>query len=227
MYRHSVVSEPAHELMADDVPVGIQYITFLTCFGIPIFNRLVPMANPESPQIKLFHECGQGFKTRDPVLIAKTLHKDYRYVTYPRSLGRPDQTKDEWLKHWADIIGLWTADLEVSYIGCSSDPFAATKSLPQQTYHFFIDTPGKIIAHVRIWNAQIYHIYLRNAAPTSQMTHKAKISIGVESTRESILIVHIVSDEDGSLKIKQVEEFTDSKAELDLVQAITAAGVGG
>ena len=59
------------------------------------------------------------------------------------------------------------------------------------------------------------------------MTHKAKISIGVESTRESILIVHIVSDEDGSLKIKQVEEFTDSKAELDLVQAITAAGVGG
>jgi hypothetical protein len=56
------------------------------------------------------------------------------------------------------------------------------------------------------------------------MTHKVKISIGVESTRESILIAHIVSDEDGSLKIKQFEEFTDSKAELDLVQAIAAAG---
>ena len=60
--------------------------------------------------------------------------------------------------------------------------------------------------------------------PTPQFTHNAKISVGVESTRESILIVHIITDEDGSLKIKQVEEFTDSKAELDLVQAIAAAG---
>ena len=148
--RHPVVREPVHELMADDVPGGIQYITILTRFWIPILSHLVPMADLESPQIKLFHECGQGFKTRDPDLIAKTLHKDYRYVTYPRSLGRQDQTKDEWLKHWADIISLWTADLEVSYVGCSSDPFAATKPLPQQTYHFFIDTPGKVIAHVRI-----------------------------------------------------------------------------
>ena len=55
------------------------------------------------------------------------------------------------------------------------------------------------------------------------MTHKAKTSIGVESIRESIIIGYFVTDEDGSLKIKQIEEFTDSKAELDLVQAITVA----
>jgi len=41
--------------------------------------------------------------------------------------------------------------------------------------------------------------------------------------RESILIGHIATDKDGSLKIKQIEEFTDSKAFLDFVQAVTAA----
>jgi hypothetical protein len=56
------------------------------------------------------------------------------------------------------------------------------------------------------------------------MNHKAKTSIGVEIIRESIIIAYFVTDEDGGLKIKRIEEFTDSKAELDLVQAITAAG---
>jgi hypothetical protein len=31
--RHPVVGEPAHELMADSLPVGIQYITLPTCPG--------------------------------------------------------------------------------------------------------------------------------------------------------------------------------------------------
>jgi hypothetical protein len=35
-----------------------------------------------------------------------------------------------------------------------------------------------------------------------------------------------VTDEDGSLKIKKFEEFTDSKSYLDFAQAIAAAGVG-
>jgi hypothetical protein len=56
------------------------------------------------------------------------------------------------------------------------------------------------------------------------MTCKAKTSIGVETNRESIFITHIVTDEDGSLKINKLEEFTDSKAELDFVEAIAAAG---
>ena len=42
--------------------------------------------------------------------------------------------------------------------------------------------------------------------------------------RELIFIVHIVTDEDGSLlKIKQVEEFTDSKAYLDFFKAVAEA----
>jgi len=41
--------------------------------------------------------------------------------------------------------------------------------------------------------------------------------------RESIFIGHIVTDEDGNLKIRHIEEFTDSKAHLDFNQAIAAA----
>jgi len=40
--------------------------------------------------------------------------------------------------------------------------------------------------------------------------------------RESIFIGHIVTDEDGSLKIRRIEEFTDSKAHLDFAQAVAA-----
>ena len=54
------------------------------------------------------------------------------------------------------------------------------------------------------------------------MTYKTKTLTGVEYTRESIVINHIVTDEDGSPKIKRAEEFTDSKAELDFVQALAA-----
>jgi hypothetical protein len=58
------------------------------------------------------------------------------------------------------------------------------------------------------------------------MNHKAKTSIGVECTRESILTVRFVTDEDGNLKIKQLEDFTDSKTELDFYQAMAAAVAG-
>ena len=77
----------------------------------------IPMSDSESsvsPQVKLMHEWGQGFKQRDLGHIAKTLRKDYRHTTYPRSLDRPEQTREEWLEQFAGIISLWT-DLEVSH----------------------------------------------------------------------------------------------------------------
>ena len=60
--------------------------------------------------------------------------------------------------------------------------------------------------------------------PAPQVTNRVGTAVGVEVVRESIFIGHIVTDEDGSLKIKQIEEFTDSKAYLGgVVQAIAAA----
>jgi hypothetical protein len=148
-----VVTEPVQELVTDRVPGEIQYITLLAHSWIATFNRLVLMAdpkNPDSPQIKLFHEITRGFQTRDPALIAKTLHKDFRNIYYPRSLGHPEQTKEDFVGQWAGMMSLWTANPEVNCIGCSSDPFAVTESLPQETFRFIVDIPGQVIAHVRI-----------------------------------------------------------------------------
>jgi len=47
------------------------------------------------------------------------------------------------------------------------------------------------------------------------MTSNAKCTSGVEFTRESIDIIQITTDDNGNLKIKQVEEFTDSKGHAD------------
>jgi hypothetical protein len=49
----------------------------------------------------------------------------------------------------------------------------------------------------------------------------------VDVDRESIYITTLVTDEDGNLKIKQSEEFTDSKAYLDLFNAAAEAKAGG
>ena len=60
-------------------------------------------------------------------------------------------------------------------------------------------------------------------AYTSQVTSKIKTILGVELNRESIFIGDIVTDEDGSLKIKQIQQFTDSKDQLEFTQAIAGA----
>ena len=45
--------------------------------------------------------------------------------------------------------------------------------------------------------------------------------------RESIYITYIVPDATGILKVKQIDEFTDSKKYLDIMKAIEAAKPGG
>ena len=64
---------------------------------------------------------------------------------------------------------------------------------------------------------------LLNLVPVPQVTNRTKTLLGDEINRESIYILYIVTDEDGSLKIKQLEDFTDSKTHLDYIQAIAAA----
>ena len=81
--------------------------------------------NSDSPQVKLIREWGGAFEKIDMDAVAKTLHKDYRHTIYPRSIGRPEQNREEWLKHIAGLSSLWTK-VEVSYIFVSTRiPFAA------------------------------------------------------------------------------------------------------
>jgi hypothetical protein len=50
-----------------------------------------------------------------------------------------------------------------------------------------------------------------------------KNSIGVGSTHENLYIVHIVTDADGSLKVKKIEDFFDTKVYLEFKQGMAAA----
>jgi hypothetical protein len=59
--------------------------------------------------------------------------------------------------------------------------------------------------------------------PTPQQTASANTTLGVKMDREMIWIGHIVTDDDGSLKLNLIEEFTDSKAYLDFFKAVTEA----
>lgn len=70
--------------------------------------------NPESPQVKLMHEWGRGYVERDIDLIAANLHKDYHHIIYPRSLGMPEETREQYLQHMKGVIPLWS-DNEVIY----------------------------------------------------------------------------------------------------------------
>lgn len=56
-----------------------------------------------------------------------------------------------------------------------------------------------------------------------QTTSEVKNTAGIETKHESLFTVHIVTDEDGSLKIKQLDDFRDSKAYLELTNTMGAA----
>ena len=60
-------------------------------------------------------------------------------------------------------------------------------------------------------------------ASNSQFTNKAMTKIGVLASHEVILTIQIITDEDGSLKIIRVDEFTDSKVWLDFFEAVKQA----
>ena len=88
----------------------------------------------DSPQVKLILDWAEGFKKGDKDYIAKHLHKDHRRITYPRSLNRPELTKEEWLARAEEILKCWTA-VDVSYTSFSLNIlsfglFAPTDDVP-------------------------------------------------------------------------------------------------
>jgi len=50
-----------------------------------------------------------------------------------------------------------------------------------------------------------------------------KNSVGIDTAHESLFIVHIVIDDCGCLKIKQIDDFRDSKVYLELSQSMGVA----
>jgi hypothetical protein len=76
------------------------------------------MSGPEtvdSAQVKLVRTILEGMKTGDVDLLAKPLHKDLRRITYPRSLGRPEYNKEDWLQQIRELFALLAGGCEASY----------------------------------------------------------------------------------------------------------------
>ena len=71
-------------------------------------TQLPAGVNLDSPQIKFWIECDQAFKQMKVDSFANFLHKDFRFVLLPRSLGEPEKTKDVWLEQIKGIIGVVT-----------------------------------------------------------------------------------------------------------------------
>ena len=79
-------------------------------------------------------------------IVGKFLHKDFHYALHPKSLGEPTLDKERWVKRMSE--------LGTGYgVGCTtqfSNVIPHTYIPLQQTFHSVIDTPGKVIIHVRI-----------------------------------------------------------------------------
>lgn len=65
------------------------------------------MSSSENTQLSVVRKWNEGFEKKDINLLVDPLHKDFTCVQYPRSLGMPDQNKDEWHKHMAAVLSSW------------------------------------------------------------------------------------------------------------------------
>ena len=73
--------------------------------------------NSDSPQVKLIRVWLDAVEKKDLAPIAECLSEDYRNTIYPRSLGEPEQSKEEALEYAARVFNLWT-EFEVNHISC-------------------------------------------------------------------------------------------------------------
>ena len=75
----------------------------------------------DSPEANLMRSWLEGWEKKDVNHLANLMHEDHRRITYPRSVGKPEQTKEEYLKNTGELLSLWTGDLDVSCtFGCHS-----------------------------------------------------------------------------------------------------------
>ena len=87
------------------------------------------MSNTDSPQVKLTYEMVRGFESGGVDMFAKHVHKDFRYITYPRSVGKLDQTGEEWLQELAQNWNVLTGKSKASHFGSYSNIFSPANSL--------------------------------------------------------------------------------------------------
>ncbi|KAF8126577.1 hypothetical protein EV363DRAFT_1298617 [Boletus edulis] len=160
----------------------------------------VDLESYASPQIDLFKEAYRAVLTRDVSLLAKTLHKDFRHVIHPRSLSKLPINRDVWLATVGE--GLSTPiqlDL-ASYIGCYS-------ILTQAKCSHRLSIPS--------WMPQ-GRLFFTSVSQFVQVAVDLKGFFGQDLTDESVWIIGFAPGEDGSPKIKEIEQFADTTNYIDL-----------
>ena len=67
--------------------------------------KLPADVNLDSPQFKVFAELEQAISPLNLDTLRKCLHKDFRHVLSPRSIGEPERNGEEWVEHMAGLFG--------------------------------------------------------------------------------------------------------------------------
>ena len=57
-----------------------------------------------STQVKLVREFIEGFTKKDLDIVATLLHKDFRFILYLRSLGKPAVAREEWIEECGKLL---------------------------------------------------------------------------------------------------------------------------
>jgi len=71
-------------------------------------SQLPAGTNLSSPQITLLSNWNDRLTEMNMEIIGKHFHKDFRRPVYPRSLGQPEQNKEEFLEEVSGIFGFAT-----------------------------------------------------------------------------------------------------------------------
>jgi len=83
-------------------------------------SQLPAGTNLSSPQIKLINDWNDAFTERNMEVFVSYLHKDFRRSVYPRSLGQPEQNREEALKELSGLLGFVTG-IDVGHTPCYSN----------------------------------------------------------------------------------------------------------
>lgn len=109
-YSHAIDDITPPTLLGPEVRLGLRLslpesptTTSFDCFA-QMATQLPAGANLDSPQIKLWIEYDRAFKPMNADSLRKCLHKDFRHVPLPRSIGEPERNKEEWVEAMAGFF---------------------------------------------------------------------------------------------------------------------------
>jgi hypothetical protein len=83
-------------------------------------TQLPAGTNLSSPQIKLICDWNDAFTKMSVESFGKLMHKDFRRSIHPRSIGQPEQGKEEALKELSGILDFVTG-IDVGHTLCYSN----------------------------------------------------------------------------------------------------------